>query len=66
MIAASGLQLLHKIAGSAVKDAVPGFDQGMADGAQNIRFAGAGIADGDEVVAAVQPVTGSGGFDPGE
>ena len=43
-IPAGDLELLHQIAGSGVKDAVPGFDQGMADGAQNMGFACAGIA----------------------
>ena len=37
----------------------------MAYGAQNMGFAGAGIANCDEVAAAVQPITGSEGFDPG-
>ena len=43
-IAAGDLKLLHQVAGSGVKDAVPGFDQCMADGAQDMSFAGAGIA----------------------
>ena len=43
-IAAGDLKLLHQVAGSGVKDAVPGFDQCMADGAQDMSLAGAGIA----------------------
>ena len=43
-IAAGGLELLHQIAGSSVKGAVPGFDQSMANGAQDVGLAGAGIA----------------------
>ena len=55
-VAAGDLQLLHQIAGASVKDAVPGFDQSMADGAQNMGLAGAGISDGNEIAAAIQPV----------
>ena len=67
-ITAGDLQLLHQIAGSGVKDAVPGFDQSLAYGAQNMGFTGAGIANRDEIAAAVQPVAGSGrqrGLRPG-
>ena len=37
----------------------------MADGAQDVGLAGAGIADGDQVAAALQPVAGRQGLDPG-
>lgn len=43
-ITTGDLKLLHQIAGSGVKDAVPGFDQSMANGAQDVGLAGAGIA----------------------
>ena len=43
-IAAGDLKLLHQVAGSGVKDAVPSFDQSVTDGAQNMGLAGAGIA----------------------
>ena len=53
-IATGGLKPLHQIAGSGVEDAVSGLDQCVTNGAKDVRLAGAGIANGDEVAATVQ------------
>ena len=62
-VAAGGLELLHEIGGSVVEDAEAGLDQGVSDGAEDVRLAGAAVADGDQVGAAVDPVSGGEGFD---
>ena len=54
-VAAGGLELLHHVGGAGVKDAVPGLDEGVADGAQDVAFARARVADGDEVGAGLAP-----------
>ena len=64
-IAPGGLKPLHEIAGAGVEHAVSRFDQGMADCAEDMRLARAGIADGDQVAAALQPVAGRESLDPG-
>ena len=64
-VAAGGLKSLHQIAGSGVEDAVARLDQRMADGAQDVRFAGAGISNGNQVAAAVQPIACRQGLDTG-
>jgi len=68
-IAAGGLKSLHQIAGPGVEDAMARLDQRMADGAENVRLAmsliWAGIADGNQVTAAVQPIACRQGLDAG-
>ncbi len=63
-IAAGGLELLHDVGGGAIEDALPGLDQGMTDAAEDMGFSCAGVADGDEVRAGLDPVSGSEGLDP--
>jgi hypothetical protein len=62
-VAARGLELLHEVGGAGVEDAKAGLDQGMADGAQDVGLAGTAVADGNEIGAAVDPVTGGERFD---
>jgi hypothetical protein len=64
-ISTCGLQSLDEIAGPSIEDPMACFDQGMTDGTENVGLARAGVANGDQVCAAVQPVSGSQGFDPG-
>lgn len=64
-IAASGLEPLHDVGGAGVEDALAGFDKGVADGAEDMGFAGAGVADGDEIGAGLDPVPGGQGLDVG-
>jgi hypothetical protein len=68
-IAPCSLKPLHRIACPGAEGAVPGLDQRMADGAQDVRLAmrpiRAGIADGDRIAAAVQPIACRQGLDAG-
>ena len=41
---------------AGVKDAVPGLDEGVADGAQDVAFARARVADSDEIGTCLDPV----------
>jgi len=63
-VAAGGLQPLHEVRGSRVKDAMAGFDEGMADGADEVGLAGTGVADGDEFGAGLELIAGGERFDP--
>lgn len=64
-VATGGLKSLHQITGPGVEHLMPGLDHGMADGAQDVDLSGAGIADCDQVAAALPPVAGRQGLDPG-
>ena len=64
-IAAGGLELLYEIGGAGVEDAPTGFDEGVADGAEEVRLACARVADGDEVGAGLDPVAGGERLDAG-
>jgi hypothetical protein len=55
-VAASGLQPLHKITRARIEETMGRLDQGMTDGGQQMRLAAVGIADGDEVVAGLDPI----------
>jgi hypothetical protein len=63
-VAAGGLELLHEIGGSGVEDTEASLDQGVTDSVEDVRLAGAAVADSDQVGAAVDPVSGGEGFDP--
>ena len=64
-IAAGGLELLHDVGGAGVEHTPASLDEGMADSAEEMGLAGAGIADSDEVGAGLDPVTGGECLDPG-
>ena len=64
-ILSRGLKSLHEVGCSAVKDAVSGLDEGMADSAEDMGLAGAGVSDGDEVGPGFEPVPGGEGLDAG-
>ena len=64
-VASGGLELLHQVGGTGVEDAPAGFDKGMPDSAQDVGFARARVADGDEVCAGLDPISRSQCFDPG-
>jgi len=55
-VASGSLEPLHQIAGPGVEDAMSGLHQSVANGAQDVRLAGPGISDGNQVAAAVQPI----------
>jgi len=73
-VAAGDLQLLHQIAGPAAKDAGPGLDHGMADGAQDLGLAMSPIRarvapnlrnGGDKIAAALWPAACGQSLPPG-
>ena len=64
-VAPRGLELLNEISGSGVEDAPTGFDESVADGAEEVRLACARVADGDEVGAGLDPVAGGERLDAG-
>src|SRR5690625_4841040 len=58
MVSAVSLELLHEIGYPSVEDALACPDEGLPDGAEEMGLAGAGIADGDEIGAGLDPVAG--------
>jgi hypothetical protein len=64
-VASGRLETLHEIRGARIEDTIPRLDEGVTDGGQQMRLATAGITDGHDVAAGLDPVTGSQRHDPG-
>ena len=60
-----GLKFLHQIGCAGVENPVTRFDQGMADGAEDMSLAGPGITDGDQIGPGIEPVASGERLDPG-
>ena len=59
------VKFLHQIGCPRVENPVPGFDERMADGAEDVRLAGTGVANGNQIGPGIEPVAGGERLGPG-